>query len=62
MLEWGKPLDALKVHLKNGYLYLDERKLIVEHQTGLFFSADGEALDFRREPPTWFSIPLQRVR
>lgn len=62
MLEWGKPLDALKVHLKNGSLYLDERKLIVEHQTGLFFSADGEALDFRREPPTWFSIPLQRVR
>ena len=27
---------------------IDERKLVVEHETGLFFSADGEALDFRR--------------
>lgn len=62
MLVWGKPLDPIKVHIKNGYLYIDERKLVVEHVTGLFFSADGEALDFRREPPTWFNIPLHRGR
>lgn len=61
MLEWGKPLITLKVHIKNGFLYLDERKLIVEHAAGLFFSADGEALDFRGKQPTWFSIPMQRV-
>jgi hypothetical protein len=36
--------------------------LIVEHEPGLSFSADGEALDFRREHPTWFSIPLERAR
>jgi CubicO group peptidase (beta-lactamase class C family) len=60
MLVWGKPLVTVKVHVKNGYLYLNERKLIIEHQTGLFFSADGEALDFRGEQPTWFNIPLQR--
>lgn len=62
MLEWGKSLVTLKIYIKNGYVYIDERKLIVEHEPGLFFSADGEALDFRREQPTWFSIPLQRAR
>jgi CubicO group peptidase (beta-lactamase class C family) len=62
MLVWGKPLVTLRVHIKNGYLYLDERKLIVEQEPGLFFSADGEALDFRGEEPTWFSIPVQRAR
>jgi CubicO group peptidase (beta-lactamase class C family) len=60
MMVWGKPAITSKVHIKNGYLYLDERKLIVEHEPGLFFSADGEALDFHSEQPTWFSIPLQR--
>jgi hypothetical protein len=60
MLEWGKALVTLKIHIKNGSLYIDERKLIVEHEPGLFFSADGEALDFRGEQPTWFSVPLQR--
>jgi hypothetical protein len=62
MLEWGKALDPIKVHLKNGHLYVDDRKLVAEHEPGLFFSADGEALDFRRETPTWFSIPIQRAR
>jgi hypothetical protein len=62
MLVWGKPLVTVKVQTRNGYLYVDDRKLIVEHGSGLFFSADGEALDFRREQPTWFSVPLQRVR
>lgn len=61
MLEWGKPLGTLEVHVRNGFLYLDERRLIVEHEPGLFFSADGEALDFRREQPTWFGIPMQRA-
>jgi CubicO group peptidase (beta-lactamase class C family) len=61
MRVYGKPVVTIKVHVMNGYLYLDERKLIVEHEPGLFFSADGEALDFRREHPTWFSIPLERA-
>lgn len=62
MLEWGKALDPIRVHLKNGYLYIDQRKLVIEHEPGLVFSADGEALDFRHQPPTWFSIPLQPDR
>jgi CubicO group peptidase (beta-lactamase class C family) len=59
---WGKPVVTVKVHIKNGHLYLDDRKMIVEHEAGLFFSADGEALDFRGQQPTWFSIPLQSLR
>jgi CubicO group peptidase (beta-lactamase class C family) len=62
MLEWGKALDPIKVRINNGYLYIDDRKLVAEHEPGLFFSADGEALDFRRETPTWFSIPVRPVR
>jgi len=58
LLVWGKLQDPLEVHIKNGHLYLDERKLIVEHEPGLFFSADGEALDFRQGPPRWFNVVL----
>jgi len=58
---WGKP-ETGKVHIKNGYLHLDDRRLIVETKTGLFFSADGEALDFRRKVPTWRNIPLEKIR
>jgi hypothetical protein len=53
-------IQSTSKHFTAGHLYIDERKLIVEHEPGLFFSADGEALDFRREPPTWFNIPLLR--
>ena len=60
MMDSGKP-SPVKVHVKNGSLYVDERKLIAEPQAGLFFTADGEALDFRREPPTFYSIPLNRT-
>jgi CubicO group peptidase (beta-lactamase class C family) len=58
---WGKPADEVTVHRKNGYLYLDHFRLITEPEPGLFFTADGEAVDFRRSEPTWRSIRLQRV-
>lgn len=49
------------VHRKNGYLYLDQVRLIAEPEAGLFFTADGEAVDFRGSEPTWRNIRLQRV-
>jgi CubicO group peptidase (beta-lactamase class C family) len=58
LVVWDKPLESLQVHIKNGYLHIDERRLIVEHEPGLFFSADGEALDFRQGPPRWFNVIL----
>lgn len=54
------PGRAMEVMKKNGYLYLDYMKLS-EHLPGLFFTAGGEALDFRGEQPTWRNIKLQKV-
>ena len=58
---WGQRAQSVSVHRKNGYLYFDDRRLILEFTPGLFFTADGEAVDFRNTPPTWRSIRLQRV-
>jgi CubicO group peptidase (beta-lactamase class C family) len=57
---WGQR-SQVSVHRKNGYLYFDDRRLILELEPGLFFMADGEAVDFRNARPTWRSIRLQRV-
>jgi CubicO group peptidase (beta-lactamase class C family) len=62
MDQWGKPLYPIKVHRKNGYLYIDTARLVVEHEQGLFFTSDGEAVDFRSGPPTWGNIRLRKVR
>jgi hypothetical protein len=35
--------------------------LIVELEPGLFFTSDGEAVDFRHSEPTWRNIQLWRV-
>jgi len=58
--QWGRS-QSVSVHRKHGYLYFDDRRLILELQPGLFFTADGEAVDFRHAAPTWRSIRLQRV-
>jgi CubicO group peptidase (beta-lactamase class C family) len=59
--QWGQRAQSMSVHRKNGYLYIDDRRLIVELEPGLFFTADGEAVDFRHAPATWRSIRLERV-
>ncbi len=58
---YGELRGIHRVHIRNGYLYFDRLKLIVEHQPGLFFSSTGEALDFRGEIPTWRNIKLEKV-
>lgn len=45
----------------NGYLYLNETRLVEEFEPGLFFASDGEAIDFRRDTPTWRNVPLRRT-
>ena len=59
--QWGQPANEMLVHRKNGYLYLDRFRLIAELEPGLFFTADGEAVDFRSDPPTWRNIRLHRA-
>jgi hypothetical protein len=59
--QWGRILESVTIHRENGYLYLDRVRLIVELEPGLFFTSDGEAVDFRHGEPTWKNIRLRRV-
>lgn len=58
---YGKPTARMSVTRKNGYLYLNGTRLVEEFRPGLFFTADGEAVDFRHEAPTWQNLPLRRA-
>jgi CubicO group peptidase (beta-lactamase class C family) len=58
---WGQPSQKMTVHRKNGYLYLDDHRLVVELEPGLFFTCEGEAVDFRHPVPTWRNIRLERA-
>jgi CubicO group peptidase (beta-lactamase class C family) len=55
----GEPDRTVGVTLRNGYLYYGGRKC-VEHEPGLFFSNDGEAIDFRSDPPTAANLELRK--
>jgi CubicO group peptidase (beta-lactamase class C family) len=59
--QWGRASDSVTIHRRHGYLYLDRIRLIVELEPGLFFTSDGEAVDFRHGVPTWRNIQLRRV-
>jgi CubicO group peptidase (beta-lactamase class C family) len=54
-------LQEVEVKRQNGYLVLDDNRLVLEYLPGLLFDSRGEALDFRSDPPTWANIPLRRV-
>jgi hypothetical protein len=58
--QWGRPVYAVPLYKKNGYLYLPGIRA-TEHLSGLLFTGDGEALDLRGETPTFRNIPLDRV-
>jgi hypothetical protein len=58
---WAKASDSATVHRRNGWLYLNDIRLMVEVEPGLFFTSDGEAVDFRRATPTWRNLLLQRA-
>jgi CubicO group peptidase (beta-lactamase class C family) len=55
----GEPDRTVGVTLRNGYLFYGGRKC-VEHEPGLFFSNDGEAIDFRSDPPTAANLTLRK--
>lgn len=59
---WGRPSGERNVHIRNGYLYVDELRMVTEFRPGLFFSADGEALDFRGAVATFANVKLQRAQ
>jgi len=60
VLRYGVPsIYTAVVSVKNGYLYFKDGKCR-EHEPGLFFLYDGEALDFRSDPPTLGGIKLYK--
>jgi hypothetical protein len=59
-LAFGLPRDAfVKVAHTGSGIALDGSPML-EARPGLFFTLDGEALDFRGSVPTWRNIPLTR--
>lgn len=54
-----KSSNRIPVEVKNGNLCIYDYRL-TEHLPGLFFTAHGEALDFRGEHPTWRNIKLEK--
>lgn len=60
--QWGKPAIDVTIEQRRGHLFLNGIRLIVEAEPGLFFTSDGEAVDFRAAVPTWRSLLLRRVQ
>jgi hypothetical protein len=60
VLKYGVPYRyTANITVKNGYLYYNDCKCM-EYEPGLFFRYDGDALDFRFEPPTFGNIVLRK--
>lgn len=59
--QWGKPSMEVTVERRRGHLYFDGTRLVAEHEPGLFFTADGEVVDFRPAVPTWRNLLLHRI-
>jgi CubicO group peptidase (beta-lactamase class C family) len=57
---FGQPARVAKIRILDGHLDLDGQRL-EEYESGLFFTADGEALDMRNEPPTFRNIRLEKL-
>ena len=60
--QWGVPALDITIQRSNGYLTLNGTRLILEIEPGLFFTADGEAVDFRGGAATWKNLKLARRR
>ncbi|HEX4197180.1 MAG TPA: serine hydrolase domain-containing protein [Caulobacteraceae bacterium] len=58
--QWGRAIYPASLYKKNGWLYLSGLR-VTEHQPGLLFTGDGEALDLRGEAPEFRNIPLERT-
>ena len=59
--QWGRPVMDVTVERRDGYLHLNGMRLVVETEPGLFFTSDGEAVDFRNAVPTWRNLLLRPV-
>jgi CubicO group peptidase (beta-lactamase class C family) len=53
------PVSTVTVSIRNGYLYFRDGKC-EEHEPGLFFLYDGEAIDFRSTPITFATQEIRK--
>lgn len=60
IFQWGQPALEVTVQLRHGYLYINGIRLVIEVEQGLFFTSDGEAVDFRSPFPVWRNLRLRR--
>ena len=59
--QWGVRALHVTIDLQSGYLCLNGIRLIQEISPGLFFTSDGEAVDFRDRQATWKNLRLVRL-
>jgi CubicO group peptidase (beta-lactamase class C family) len=59
--QWGVPALRVTIQQRNGYLWINNMRMVVGPEIGLFFTSDGEAVDFRSTQPTWKNLKLLRV-
>lgn len=57
--QWGKAAIDVTIARRHGYLELNGIRLIVETEPGLFFTSDGETVDFRDTAFTWRNLILE---
>jgi CubicO group peptidase (beta-lactamase class C family) len=57
---WGQATGLVRVRVSGSSLTVDGQRLY-ETSTGLFFAADGEALDFSGANPTWRNLALEKM-
>jgi CubicO group peptidase (beta-lactamase class C family) len=55
----GIERKIVTIQKKDGFLLFDGNQLF-EYKPGLFFTPDGEAVDFRGEVPTWRNLKLKK--
>ena len=60
-LGYSVPELQVKVYEKSGFLEIDGERLD-EHLPGLFFTNEGECLDFRAPVPTWRNYRMKKIR
>jgi CubicO group peptidase (beta-lactamase class C family) len=59
--QWGLSSLNILIERRNGYLWINGTRMVIEVDRGLFFTSDGEVVDFRPRRATWKNLQLVRV-
>ena len=56
----GVVVRVIQIERRDGHLWFDGLRLS-EHLPGLFFTTDGERIDFRGETPSWRNVEMTKL-